>query len=237
MYEGNINSTIITSYNIVRQFYYLITNIFLLHMRTNASAPSTLAAFTHEFDVESPSVWRDLGKNPWELEKAKNGPSGDFMIPGELPVDAATVDVSEGFSGTIAIGQAELKDHYGLSGRCATTTQSRTNACTAVFTAAASVLRVHFASMSTFDCGHVSAQPGRDAPLRRQVLRRQLAGGRRRSAAVARRRRLLPCVHNAPAACACCFAHQCLPNSIGVCTGSDGCCAWTMLAQRSCRRQ
>ena len=102
----------------------LHTHNILVFKGQQGLAPSTLAAFTHEFDVESPSVWRDLGKNPWELEKAKNGPSGDFMIPGELPVDAATVDVSEGFSGTIAIGQAELKDHYGLSGRCATTTQS-----------------------------------------------------------------------------------------------------------------
>ena len=101
----------------------LHTHNILVFKGQQGLAPSTLAAFTHEFDVESPSVWRDLGKNPWELEKAKNGPSGDFMIPGELPVDAATVDVSEGFSGTIAIGQAELKDHYGLSGRCATTTQ------------------------------------------------------------------------------------------------------------------
>ena len=97
----------------------LHTHNILVFKGQQGLAPSTLAAFTHEFDVESPSVWRDLGKNPWELEKAKNGPSGDFMIPGELPVDAATVDVSEGFSGTIAIGQAELKDHYGLSGRCA----------------------------------------------------------------------------------------------------------------------
>ena len=101
----------------------LHTHNILVFKGQQGLAPSTLAAFTREFDVESPSVWRDLGKNPWELEKAKNGPSGDFMIPGELPVDAATVDVSEGFSGTIAIGQAELKDHYGLSGRCATTTQ------------------------------------------------------------------------------------------------------------------
>ena len=124
----------------------LHTHNILVFKGQQGLAPSTLAAFTHEFDVESPSVWRDLGKNPWELEKAKNGPSGDFMIPGELPVDAATVDVSEGFSGTIAIGQAELKDHYGLSGRCAST---HTHACFAqltlrVFTAAAWVLERAF---------------------------------------------------------------------------------------------
>ncbi len=83
--------------------------------------PSTLAVFTHKFDEASPSVWRDLQKNPWELEKAKDGPSGDFMIPGELMIDAHsqvgfTADVSEGFTGTIAIGQAELDNHFGVSG-------------------------------------------------------------------------------------------------------------------------
>ena len=83
--------------------------------------PSTLAKFTHKFDEASPSVWRDLKKNPWELEKAKNGPSGDFMIPGELMIDVYSedsfnADVSAGFTGTIAIGQAELDNYFGISG-------------------------------------------------------------------------------------------------------------------------
>ena len=42
-----------------------------------------------------------------------------MMIPGTLlPISEQphAVDVSDGFSGTIAIGQAELVDHYGLNG-------------------------------------------------------------------------------------------------------------------------
>ena len=46
--------------------------------------PAVLAAFTRKFDEESPSVWRDLKKNPWEIDKAIGGPSGDLMIPGTL---------------------------------------------------------------------------------------------------------------------------------------------------------
>ena len=39
------------------------------------------------------------------------------MIPGELTVDNSfTVDVSDDFTGTIAIGQAELHGHFGLTG-------------------------------------------------------------------------------------------------------------------------
>jgi peptidoglycan/xylan/chitin deacetylase (PgdA/CDA1 family)/alpha-ketoglutarate-dependent taurine dioxygenase len=78
--------------------------------------PEVLAAFTHSFDRASPSVWRDLQKNPWELDKAKLGPAGDLMLPGkpaaELP---EAVDITSGFSGTIAIGQGEVTDHFGLA--------------------------------------------------------------------------------------------------------------------------
>ena len=60
----------------------------LLVFRQQSVHPSALALFTHKFDEASPSVWRDLSKNPWEIFKAKDGPSGDFMIPGELMIDS-----------------------------------------------------------------------------------------------------------------------------------------------------
>jgi len=60
----------------------------LLVFRQQSVHPSALALLTHKFDEASPSVWRDLSKNPWEIFKAKDGPSGDFMIPGELMIDS-----------------------------------------------------------------------------------------------------------------------------------------------------
>ena len=48
--------------------------------------PSILAVFTHKFDEYSPSVWRDLKKNPWELEKVS-----PCFFPSQSPTSQQTL--------------------------------------------------------------------------------------------------------------------------------------------------
>jgi len=81
-------------------------------------SPPVLGAFTHAFDSDAPSVWRDLNHNPWEKEKVRTG-ARDKMLPGEPAVPGGlspTVVKTPDFSGALAIGQGELHDHFGLSG-------------------------------------------------------------------------------------------------------------------------
>ncbi len=84
----------------------------------DALRPAELAAFTHSFDPKAPSVWRDLNYNPWEKEKVEAG-ARDKMLPEEPAVRGGLppfVVKTPDFSGTLAIGQGELRDHFGLNG-------------------------------------------------------------------------------------------------------------------------
>lgn len=96
----------------------LHTHLLLVFKDQQKLTPAELAAFTHSFDPSASSVWRDLTR---VADSTGGGVvEGDIMLPG-APAPSAHVpdvelDITPGFSGTIAFGQAEVRDHFGFDG-------------------------------------------------------------------------------------------------------------------------
>eukprot|EP01043_Picozoa_sp_COSAG02_P015073 COSAG02_NODE_633_length_19262_cov_32.473256_11_plen_381_part_00 len=96
----------------------LHTHLLLVFKDQQSLTPAELAAFTHSFDPSAPSVWRDLSR---VIGSTGGGNvEGDVMLPGtpapSVHVSEAEVDITPGFSGTIAFGQAQVHDHFGFDG-------------------------------------------------------------------------------------------------------------------------
>jgi alpha-ketoglutarate-dependent taurine dioxygenase len=96
----------------------LHTHLLLVIKDQQGLDPEMLAAFTHSFDPAAPSVWRDLSRVVGST--GGGNVEGDIMLPGRpapsVHVPEVELDITPGFSGTIAFGQAEVQGHFGFDG-------------------------------------------------------------------------------------------------------------------------